>query len=412
MLLPACIAMSVAPAPDPPAAPLQSAPVTTETPWRTGYDDGFFLRSPDGQYEFSIAGRMQFDGLLYGPERDPQSDFYVRRLRLEFSGRFPGGMRFHLEPNFLPEGTEIEEGWIGFDALDGNARAMFGRMKGPFGLEERNPQANVDFPRFSILHQFSPGEQHGVFFYGHSASDVFGYDLAVTNGTDGSDTNSGKDVGARGVWRPFAMHEGSAMQHLQFGVAATFGTEDDDVTGGSIDNETQLPVVRYADDLRLDGERTRVGFEGAWFHGPWLVQAEWMRVEQEMALASDDQTVSYSGAYLTVSHVLTGEDRSFGATKPFSPCDLEKGGGRGAWILAARLSQLENDPDLESAGYVLPGTFTEHIRTASLGLDWVPNEHVILRHALVHTWYDDTVQLDDGRASSENAFLVELQLSF
>ena len=415
MLLPVCIAASAASATDPPVASAQSAPAPAEAPWRTGYDDGFFLRSPDGRFEFSIAGRMQFDGLLYGPERDPQSDFLVRRLRLEFSGRFPGGMRFRLEPNFLPGGTEIEEGWLGFDTFDGRALAMFGRMKAPFGLEERNPQANVDFPRFSILHQFSPAEQQGVFLYGHTASEGFGYDLAVYNGSDssdGSDTNDSKDVAARGVWRPCATREGSAMQHLQFGVAATFGTENDDLTGDSIDNETQLPVLRYVDDLHLDGQRTRFGLEGAWFHGPWLVQTEWMRVDQEMALASDAETVSYTGAYLTISHVLTGEDRSFGATKPFSPCDLEKGGGRGAWILAARLSQLDTDSDLESAGFVEPGTFTDRIRTASLGLDWVPNEFVILRHALVHSWYDRSVELDDGSASSEDAFLVELQVSF
>ena len=105
-----------------------------------GYDDGFYWRTEDREYELKLSGRAQFDADFNGSQRIPESDLEVRRLRLEFEGRFPGGARFRFEPNFLPEGTEIEEGWLGFDVLEGDARVMFGRMKGPFGLEERSPQ--------------------------------------------------------------------------------------------------------------------------------------------------------------------------------------------------------------------------------------------------------------------------------
>jgi phosphate-selective porin len=394
-----------------PAAQTSSNPTTPAHP-QVGYEDGFFLRSPDGRYEIVIGGRMQFDAIDYGAERVPESDFMVRRMRLEIHGRFPGGMQFNLEPNFKPEGTEIEEAWLGFDVFDANARLMFGRMKGPFGLEERSQQGNVDFPRFSVLHQFSPSEDHGVFLYGNSPSKEFGYDVAITNGTGNSDTNGDKDVGARAVWRPFVGDEGRALKNLQIGVAATYGVQDDDVTGESIDNEPQLPVIRFADDLRLDGRRTRVGLEGAWYRGPWFAQAELIGVQQDMSLGTDDRSIGFTGGYLTVSHVLTGEDKSFDTTKPVTPFSFETGQGRGAWILAARLSDLKSDSELESAGFAVPGTFTDHIRTASLGLDWVPNEHVILRQALVHTWYSNDVELDHGSASSEDALMIELQLSF
>jgi phosphate-selective porin OprO/OprP len=388
------------------------APQTPESPPAFGYDDGFFLRTRDREYELKIQGRAQFDADFNGQERIPESDFVVRRLRLEFEGRFPGGGRFRYEPNFLPEGTEIEEGWLGWDLLGGDARVMFGRMKAPFGLEERNPQGNVDFPRFSILHQFSPQEDHGVFFYGHTRSHVLDYDLAVINGTGSSDTNGAKDVAARFVLRPSAADEGSALQHLQFGIAATYGDQDQAVGDEGVDNEAKLPVIRFDDALVLDGERTRIGLEAAWFHGPWFAQAEWAHIEQRMRLATDARDIAFEGAYLTLSHVLTGESKSFERTIPSSPCDLEKGTGRGAWIVAARYSDLRSDSELLDAGFVEAGTYTSHIRTLSLGLDWVPNEFVIVRNAWLHSWYSQAVVLDDGSSDSEDAFVLELQLSF
>jgi len=393
------------------AALAQEAPKPGPAP-TFGYDDGFFWRTSDREFELKLSGRAQFDADFNGQERIPASDFEVRRLRLEFEGRFPGGGRFRFEPNFLPEGTEIEEGWVGFDVLQGDARLMFGRMKAPFGLEERSPQGNVDFPRFSILHQFSPQEDQGVFFYGHTHSNTIGYDLAVYNGTGGPDTNGAKDVAARLVLRPCATDEDSALQNLQFGVAATYGKQDSDVGQDAIDDEARLPVIRYEDALRLDGERMRVGLEGAWYHGPWFAQAEWAHIEQQMALAADSERIAYDGAYVMLSHVLTGEQKSFERTKPSRPYDIEQGTGRGAWIAAVRYSDLRSDPQLANAGFVEPGTYTEHIRTFSLGLDWVPNEFVIVRNAWLHSWYSESVALDNGSADSQDAFVLELQLSF
>ena len=377
-----------------------------------GYDDGFFLRAADGKQELTINGRIQVDAVAYGPHREPETDFVDRRNRLEFAGKFPGGFKFHIEPNFVPEEFEMEEAWIGSDVFDANARVMIGRMKAPFLLEERNPQGNVDFPRFSILHQFCPAEDHGVFLYGHTPGNLFGYDLAVYNGTGGADNNGSKDAAVRGTLRPFANGDAAPLEHLQFGVAATYGIESDDVTGESIVNEQKLPVIRFEDTLQLDGHRTRIGLEGVWYYGPWFAQAELMHHQQDMSLASVDRSISFDGGYALLSHVLTGEEKSFGRTRPHSPFDAETGAGRGAWIVAARYSDLKSDSQLESAGFVQAGTFTDHIRTASLGLDWVPNENVILRCAILHTWYSDTVQLDHGSARSEDALIIELQLDF
>jgi phosphate-selective porin len=251
-----------------------------------------------------------------------------------------------------------------------------------------------------------------VFFYGHTHSNTLGYDLAAYNGTGAGDTNSAKDVAARLVLRPCATDAGSALQNLQFGVAATYGNEDEEVGEDAVDDEARLPVIRYDDALRLDGERMRLGLEGVWYHGPWFAQAEWAHIEQQMTLAAASERIAYDGAYLMLSRVLTGEQKSFERTKPSRPFDLEQGTGRGAWIAAVRYSDLASDPQLANAGFVEPGTWTHHIRTFSLGVDWVPNEFVIVRNAWLHSWYTETVALDRGSADSQDAFVLELQLSF
>lgn len=391
------------------AALVLASPVGAQ---QVGYEDGFFVRSEDGEAELTIGGLFQFGANVFDGARDPSADFDVRRMRFEFGVRAPGGFLAHVEPNFVPDDFEMEEAWFGFELHGGDARAMFGRMKAPFGLEEVRPRRAIDFPRFSILNQFVPAEDHGVFVNGRTRDREWEYGCALYNGTGDADTSSSKDVAARAMWHPFAERTESTWTNLQIGVAGTVGRQDEDVSGDTIDNETGLAVLELAPGVALDGTRTRVGLESAWFHGPWFVQAEYIHVAQEMSLAAADERIEFRGGYVSFAHVLTGEERTFRGVAPAQPADFRAWTGRGAWVVAARYSELALDSDLEGAALALPGTFTDRIRTSSIALNWIANRHVTLRHALVHTDYSDEVDLGGGTDDEEDAFLVELQLSF
>lgn len=214
------------------------------------------------------------------------------------------------------------------------------------------------------------------------------------------------------MWHPFANDPGTLFENLQIGVAGTLGNQDEDVGGSGIANELALPVVEFDTGVRLSGQRTRAGFELAWFRGPWFVQAEYARVEQDMALGATDAAISFQGGYVSLARVLTGEDKTFRGVEPSRPWNFATGEGRGAWVLAARWSELELDSDLESSVLAVPGTFTDRIRTFSLGLNWIANQHLTVRHAFVETLYSNDVALDQGSTDHEEALLVELQLSF
>jgi len=377
---------------------------------RTGYDEGFFLRSADGRHELTLGGLFQIDALYYGAERDPETDFVLRKMRLELGFRVEERLIGTLETNFQADGVELDEAWVGFEGDAGRQRWMFGRMKAPFGLEELRGRKRVELPRYSLLNQFSPAEDHGVFVDGRSASGAWEYGAALYNGSGDADSNSSKDVALRAMWHPFAGRSDSAWEHLQLGLAGTAGSQQGDAAQHPVENELGREAVRFAPGTSLEDSRTRLGFELAWFRGPWFVQAEALWLEQELEQGASAERGSIQGAYVSVTHVLTGEDKTYAGIAPREPYDIASSTGGGAWAVVARCAQLDLDDDF--ATFALPGSFTDRIQCFALGLDWIANRHLLVRNAWFHTRYADELALDDGSSDHEDSLVVELQVSF
>ena len=378
----------------------------------TGYENGFFIRSADGRNEFVIEGLFQIVARHDG-KREPRSEFELKRFRPEFAGRIDGHYLFRLEPNFTAHEVELEEAWAGAELWHGAAILRIGRMKAPFGLEEVRSRRHIDFPVFSILNQFSPAEDHGLFLYGKTQRKVLEWNVAVYNGTGGGDTGASKDVAGRLMWHPFAGDdEESAWHGLQLGIASTIGSQHESVAGGFVSNAAKLGLTEYASGAQLDGTRSRIGLEAAWYRGPWMAQAEGLYQNQEMNAGAGAERVHYSGAYLGLSRVLTGESKDFGGVHPRRPVDPYEGTGRGAWVLAARLSYLEQDSALLDAGLVVPGSYTEGVTSFSLGLNWILSRHAILRNSWIHSEYSDPVAVGGAATDREDSFMIEFQLSF
>jgi phosphate-selective porin OprO/OprP len=371
---------------------------------QSGYDGGFYLRTADGRNEVVLEGLFQA-GLNVHQRAARVSEFDLRRMRPELAGRFGDAWRFRVEPKFTESDVELEEAWLGVDLAQRDALLMVGRMKAPFGLEEVRSRRHIDFPRFSILNQLVPAEDHGVFVNGNAGSGVFEYGLAVYNGTGASDTTSSKDIAARAGLRPIG--------DLHVGAAATWGRQRADLGGRSIRNAFDQPVIDFSTGARLDGERLRAGLELAWFSGPFLVQSEWLWVRQDMRQSGFAADIDFTGGYVSASYVLTGEERrGWKGVRPETPFDPLTLSGSGAWVLALRASELRSDPVLAGGGFTAPGRFTEHIRSLSLGLNWIPNDHVIVRHAWVQSFYSDDVLLGGELHGDEGALMIEWQVHF
>ena len=368
--------------------------------------------SADGRSELVLEGLFQVNGSVVDEGRSPRATLGLQRMRPELAGRFAGSLHFRVEPNFSADEVKLEEAWIGMEILSRHGLLMAGRMKVPFGLEEVRSRRHINFTRFSILNQFSPAEEHGLFLNGKSDSNRWEYGVSATDGLESGDSDTSVNLAARLMLHPSAQATASKWRNLQLGLAATTGSLNSVAGDHGVQNAAGQDVIGLAEGVGLQGRRTRFGFEAAWFAGPWFVQAEHMLIQQGMTVDGSAEDVDFSGSYLEVAHVLTGESKSFKGVSPDQPFDPATGSGRGAWVLAARVSELHLDDRLQSGGLAMGGTYTSAIRSVSLGLNWVMNDHMILRQALVRSVYADDVLVGGDSRDGESALLFGLQLHF
>jgi phosphate-selective porin OprO/OprP len=382
--------------------------------------ESFSWRSEDGRGELELGGLIRAEARWNGAERKPQSDYGLNRARLDLRGRFEDLFRFRLQPDFgetTEDGVELEEAWVGADLFSGSARFMAGRARVPFGLEEMRRQEFIDLPRLSIAHQLTPGPDAGLFLFGLTERGRFEWNVGVANGTGGADPSGDKDFAARLAVHPFRDDTGrspprglaGALEHLHVGAALTAGTEDQDIGGETIDNAVGLPLMVYADGVRLDGTRVRLGLEAAWYHGPWFAQGELMRVSQEMAYEGQSVDTDINAGYLDLSYALTGEEHGYDGVTPRAPVGQ---GGAGAWLLALRYSELHTEGELAAEGFLLPDTWVGRVRTVELGLDWVLTRNAMVRAAFVRSMYSNDVLVGGELVDSENAAILQFQVSF
>ncbi len=377
----------------------QEPPKDPEVPkadLQAGYDGGFFVRGKDAK--LVLEGLLQVNGVFFEPGAAHESEFVLRRMRLEFSGEFFDRWEFHIEPRFASDGVELEEAWLGF-RIDVHS-FRFGRMKEPFSFEEMASQRHMDPINFSILNQFVPAEDHGITVIGNF--DILEYGLGFYNGTGGDDTTSDKDAALRLVLHPW--------RGLQFGGAVTAGRQETDVSGEELRTEARVPWATYLPATEIEDERIRLGAEAGLLEGPLAVNAELMRLRQEV----NETTVDLTGGYVQASWVLTGEGKSWkgdrtriwkGVTpdRPFlRDPDL------GAWQLVARWSRLDVDRDLTPFVTNNP----RRIDSFTFGLAWHANEFVKAKVNYLRTLYDEDVLLAGKTRDNEDALLFQFQIMF
>jgi phosphate-selective porin OprO/OprP len=378
-----------------------------------GYDGEFFLRSADDRFRLTIGSLMQVQARAFQRDRGRTSDFLLERMRLEIGGTVDRIYHFNIEPKFTEDEVELEEAWVGVD-LSSHARLLLGRMKEPYSLEEMLPRKHMDFVNFSVLNQLAPAEDHGITLLGATAGGSFEYGAAVYNGTGGEEQNSDKDVAARLVWHPFAREKGHWLQALQIGAAGTFGRADQDAGGVSLLNEAKMPFLEFASGTRFDGDRSRVGLELGWYHGPLALLAEAILQRQRTTAASGAVEAAFRGAYVAGSWVLTGEDKTWRGVHPLRPLlgPDDATTGLGAWQLAARASRLTLDDELVAIGAVGPTGFAEAVSSFDIGVNWYASYHARLKLHVLYTLYDEPIAIGGKSFDDELALLVQAQIHF
>jgi len=135
-----------------------------------GWDDGFFLSSPDGNFTLKILGQLQFryvySGQDNGPDDDNRGGFENARTKLRFTGNVvdPSWI-YMIEGNFDRDGGAfgLEDAYIGKVLGDSGWTFLAGQFKVPMLREELVYSAYQQaVERTLVNEEFTAGRTQGV----------------------------------------------------------------------------------------------------------------------------------------------------------------------------------------------------------------------------------------------------------
>ncbi len=424
-----------------------------------GWDDGFFLRTPDGSNWLRFGADYQTDYRDFPDDNDKKDidSFLVRRARLSLDGILGKYYDFRLMVDFS-NGQSSTSTIASTRILDAYANVHYwdwmqleiGKFKQPFGFEQLILDRYFPFMERGLFDQLVPAREPGIMLHGEFLfGDMLDYAVSLSNGEINADydTNDPKDVVGRLVIRPFnGWFNIPWLCRLQFGIDGTIGIEQESLNGLtlrtpatipwlSFNNITAVGATSISNVVTAAGRRTRVAPEVDYFLGPFGFSAQYFhenQMLQEGAVgpsARVNVNLPYDGYCILATLFLTGETRRAytQATEPLRPFEPLRGGwsGIGAWELVGRVSRLELGSQVFTPFTVRSGSSTAVVRLAdptsfsrgctemTLGFNWYLNRFVKIQFNYEHDWFDDPVALGSTKKLRfDDALLTRFQFNF
>ena len=375
--------------------------------------DGFYFRSSENNFQLKIGGYFQADSRFFtGHGQVEANTFVLRRVRPVFTGVFYKNIEFRLMPDWGVGTSVLQDLHLDFRFFP-KASIRFGKFKAPFSLERLQSATDLTFIERGFPNNLAPNRDVGVQVYGDFAAGTFSYAVAAMNGVpDGGssdlDSNDGKDFVGRVFFQPFvrrgADHKGSG---LGLGIAASLGRQ----------NGTALPVYRttpqsiffnFVPGTLADGERKRLGPQGHYYLGPFGLFAEYTVTEQDVRRGTAAATIRNSGWQVATSWFLSGENKGYRSPAPKKA--FSRDGGKGAFEVSARYTELAIDPTAFDLGFADPTRSARRAQEWTAGFSWY-----VTRGNKFVIDYTNT-HFTDGSATgdrpNEHAILSRFQVAF
>ncbi len=153
-----------------------------------GYDKGFFIQSPEGDFRLKLAGRVQFRHTYEGYEDETDRTFFsIPRARLKLTGHaFTPELTYNIHTDFGQGGTPtLKDGYADYAILPGRLHLRAGQYKKPFSRQTLSSGAKLNLVERAITEgAFGTGRDLGLMVHDdYSSSPPFEYALGVFNGT-------------------------------------------------------------------------------------------------------------------------------------------------------------------------------------------------------------------------------------
>ena len=264
-------------APTAPAAAVvaQAAEKPAATSPQVGYDEGFFLRTQDGNFVMRFNGRIAEDFLFSEPNTSQPSDTQtIDRARLSVDVTVYKYFRMRLENEFssgaFSGSSGLRDAFIAVTPMpEFNLQA--GQYPVPFSYELIVSKRYTNFvERAAVVNDtVNPRRDIGVMAYGQFANKLVQYQLAGMNGAgqNVADNNSDKDLVAHLVVAPFVNGGPEHLRGFNVGSGVTWGHQPGETvssgksTTSSITGQTETgftffpAVTRHGDRLRWGSAR-------------------------------------------------------------------------------------------------------------------------------------------------------------
>ena len=377
-----------------------------------GWDDMFYLRSPDKRFMLRFTGQVQVDyrDFLNPHDTTDLDNFIVRRARMGLEATLFENYEFRFLTDFGQGQTRLVDGYLNVHYWDA-AQLTAGKFKQPFSYEQLIQDRFTPFMERSLIDQLVPARDVGVMLHGQNLfNGMVDYGLAVSNGEQNgdTDTNGAKDGTARAVVRPFAWLEDSPLKRLQFGASIDGGNQSEPINPMVLKTPALIPFFKFNSTVIANGLRTRWSPEVAYFLGGFGFSAQYFQMDQKMRPASTGAParllvdVPFEGYYIQATCLLTGEQRTTysQAVDPIHPFDPTCGiQGLGAWELVGRVSRLRVGDIVFAPGNARladPTTVSDEATEMTLGYNWYLNKWVRTQFNWEHAWFGQPVRLGPG----------------
>jgi phosphate-selective porin OprO and OprP len=396
------------------AAQSTAQPAGTPSPVQTGFQDGFFIQSANGDFRllFGFIAQMDDRFVVDDPLHAVTDTFTIRKIRPTWSGRIARYFDFKVMPD-LGNGTVVMQDAYLDIHFSPKFRVRTGKDKAPVGMELLQSDGFLLFPERALASSLVPNRDIGVQVQG----DVFGnhlyYAAGLMNGIpDGTssttelDSNNGKDLLGRVVltpWRTAKMPQ-RPLNGLGFAMGASTGHELGPLP--SFKTSVQQTYFSYA-GAAADGTRRRLTPSVFYYYKSFGGFGEYMRSSQWVAKNAVRRYITNNAWEATGSLVLTGEaasDRGVHPKNNFDPA----AGHWGALQILGRFTELTVDPEAIDAGLASAGS-SRQAQSFTIAANWYPNPYVKLYGTFERTVFDHNAS---GPRHAENAILIRSQLGF